>query len=113
MAGSPRALLASVSFLHSRTARRVYLVAACTLPLLIALASWIDGTLSMSEPAKGLSQHYGFWAIFLTTPVLILLTAYLYDLFVKHIERPATYCVELTDEMSGRLNDLVTSHVES
>jgi hypothetical protein len=50
--------------------RRWFFVVVTAFPVLIVIAAWIDGTLRMSGGHKGLTQHYGFWTIFVTTPLI-------------------------------------------
>src|SRR5437764_1141584 len=100
------------SFLHSRIYRRACLF-ACLFPVVIGIACWIDGTWRMQDSGKGFSQHYGFWAIFLTTPIIFLLTSRLVDSFLNHIRKVDNYCVDLTEEMRGRVDKLVRRHVRS
>jgi hypothetical protein len=86
---------------------------ASLFPLAIAAACWIDGTWRMQDSGKGLRQHYGYWVIFVTTPVIFLLTLRLLDKFLKLMREIDNYCVELTDEMRGRLTKLVQRHIQS
>ncbi|MDQ3820399.1 MAG: hypothetical protein M3362_22335 [Acidobacteriota bacterium] len=67
----------------------------------------------MQDSGKGLIQHYGFWAIFVTTPVIFLLTSHLFDTFLSSIRQLDNYCIDLTDEMQGRVNKLVQRHIRS
>lgn len=105
--------LETLSFLHSPRARNVYLVLSVVLPTLVIVGSWSDGTLVLPEPHKGLAQHYGYWALFFTTPTLIVLAPYLLNLFLKHVRRPAEYCVPLSDDIRSALSGLVERHVSS
>jgi hypothetical protein len=99
-------------FWHSRAYRRACLLISL-FPILIGIACWIDGTWRMADSGKGLSQHYGFWMIFLTTPVIVLLTTHLLDAFLKVIQKVDDYCVDMTDQMRGRVDKLVKRHTKS
>jgi|GEM_PF-6781779 len=67
----------------------------------------------MADPGKGLGQHYGYWAFFTTTPIIIVLTTYLFDKFSTAIQQTDRYCIGLTSEMNTRLVRLVQRHVQS
>ena len=67
----------------------------------------------MADPGKGLGQHYGYWAFFITTPIIVLLTTYLFNTFSTAIQHTDRYCIGLTDEMNVRLNRLVQRHLQS
>lgn len=82
-------------------------------PLVILVCSVADGTLKMSSDDKGLTQHYGFWVIFITTPLIIFLTWRLYRRFLTVTHRLDQYCIEVSDEMRGRVQTLVRKHIRS
>lgn len=100
-------------FWQSREPRRILISVSLLFPILIAGGCWIDGTLVMADPGKGLGQHYGYWAFFITTPIIVLLTAYLFDKFSAVIREPDHYCIGLTYEMDARLCRLVRRHLQS
>lgn len=50
-------------------------------PAVIYFACLINGTLEI-DGGKGLSHHYGYWVIFITTPLIVMLSGYLLDKFV-------------------------------
>jgi hypothetical protein len=103
----------TVNFLPSRSLRRAYLVGGLLFPILIAIGCRLDGTWTMSGSGKGFAQYYGFWAIFVTTPITLLLTSYLFDTFNDAIRKPEKYCVDLTDEARARIERLVQRHTQS
>lgn len=100
------------SLLRSQLYRRAGLFISF-FPALIAIASWIDGTWKMQDSGKGLSQHYGYWAIFLATPVVLLLTLHLLDTFINSIQKIDNYCIDITGEMHSRVSKLVQRHIRS
>jgi len=67
----------------------------------------------MQEPAKGLSQHYGYWVIFITTPIIFLLASWLFGKFTKLISNIEQYCTEMDDDTRRRLETLVHRHTKS
>lgn len=98
--------------MRSRIYRRAALFTSF-FPAFIMIACWIDGTWRMQEPGKGLSQHYGYWVIFLTTPLTFILTLRLLVTFLKSIRDIDKYCIDLTDELRSRVNKLVKRHIRS
>jgi len=100
-------------FWHSKTIRNLYLAVALLLPALIAIGCWLDGTWAMAGDNKGFSQYYGFWVIFVTTPVIFLLTSQLVGSFIGYFEDPEAYCGNLTNESKRRVQTLVTRHIRS
>lgn len=82
-------------------------------PVVIMISCWIDSTWRMEDSGKGLSQHYGFWAIFVTTPIILLLTSHLLATFLNSIQEIDNYCIDLTNEMRGRVDKLVRQHIRS
>ena len=105
--------LLRMTYIGSPKARRVLLTAGVLLPLLVVGGCWLDGSLWLKGPGKGLLQHYGYWALFITTPTIVLLTATLFDVYRETIQRTELYCVGLGDDMSARLNRLIERHVRS
>src|SRR5688572_26531218 len=77
------------------------------LPLVILLATLFDGTYSIAD-GKGWSQHHGFWAIFITTPALVLLSGALLDRFMKVLNAPNDYLTAaITDAQLSELQTLI------
>ncbi|HEV2737638.1 MAG TPA: hypothetical protein VGU66_03570 [Candidatus Elarobacter sp.] len=76
-------------------------------PVVIAVACRIDGTIVMPTPGAGLAQHFGYWAIFVTTPCIVLLTVYLVATYASTIQRTQDYCVGLTPTLQLRLDRLI------
>lgn len=91
----------------SVTTAAVYLA----LPLVICLASRLDGTWFMSGGGKGLFQHYGMLAIFATTPIIIILTTLALQKFLLAIEELHNYT--LLGTIPPDLKRLVDRHVRS
>jgi len=102
-----------VPFLQPRLQRTLYVLASLLFPVLIAVGSWLDGTWVMHGADKGFSQYYGFWAIFATTPLILLLTTQLFDAFTAVVRRPDRYCANLTDDASARVERLILRHTRS
>lgn len=108
-----RIVIPLANYLHSGGKRAIYVVLAIIFPLLIGVGCWLDGTWRMSSADKGFTQYYGFWAIFVTTPIVLILTSFLVDNFIASIQKPETYCANLTGEIRRRIDRLVTRHVQS
>src|SRR5438270_1030915 len=106
-------LATTANYLHSGAVRSVYVGIALIFPVLIAFGSWLDSTWRMSGTDKGFTQYYGFWAIFATTPVILVLTSYLFDYFSAVIQRPETYCANLTPATRHRIDQLIERHIKS
>jgi hypothetical protein len=81
-------------------------------PVVIAVASWHDGTWRMDQ-ARGFSQHYGYWTIFASAPLLAFLTAWLGKVFAATIRDIDGYCANLTEDTRAHLNRLVQRHLDS
>jgi hypothetical protein len=45
-----------------------------SLPIVITFGAVLDGTWHMTGTARGLSQHYGVWSLFVTCPLMLILT---------------------------------------
>ena len=73
-----------------KSRRELAAVIVFVLPIIILGATLLDGTIWLSE-GRGLSNHHGFWIIFVTTPGLILLCGALLDRFMKLLHEPETY----------------------
>ena len=93
--------------------RAVGLAVYLTFPILIAAACLFDHTFTMVDPAKGFTQHYGFWAIFATTPIILFMTSYLLYKFTNTICDVDEYCVDASAEVRRSVETLVRRHVES
>jgi hypothetical protein len=83
-------------------------------PFLVAWGCAIDETLELPADGRGLSQHYGFWAIFVTTPLLIILCSVLFERFIATVTNLDVHFVGSSDDTKkelDRLVDGVVSHV--
>jgi hypothetical protein len=110
----PRNILQKcASFLRSKPLRRTYFLVALAFPFLIALACWIDGTWTLPKAGKGFSQYYGFWTIFITTPIILVLTERLFDTFIASIQNWSVYCIDVSEETGSRIEKLTQKHVKS
>jgi len=97
--------------LGSRMSRRTgALLASVVLPGIVTLASWMDGTFVMPAPAKGLGQHFGYWALFVTTPVVLWLTSHLLESFIRLIRNVDSYAVADVGGAAGGIERLVKRH---
>lgn len=82
-------------------------------PIIIGIGTRLDGTWTMQFPGKGFSQHYGFWAIFITTPVILLLTSWLLESFVDTLQNINQYCIDRGAELRLRMEAIASRHVRS
>jgi hypothetical protein len=99
--------------LPSKPLRRTYLLVALAFPFLIAFACWIDGTWKLADSGKGFSQYYGFWTIFVTTPIILVLTARVFDTFIASIKDRSAYCIDGPDETRSQIDKLAEKHIKS
>jgi hypothetical protein len=106
-------ILSRISFAHAVSARRLLLFGLTNLPLLIIIGSFLDGTWRMAAPARGLAQHYGYWTIFATSPIIILLVCFALQKFITAVQKTDQYCIGLDDETRRRLDKLIQRHVAS
>jgi hypothetical protein len=81
--------------------------------MLIAGAASLDTAWRLPADGKGLAQHYGLWAMFATTPIIILLTSMLARAFASKIGATDSYCVTLSTDVRRRLTALADEHVRS
>jgi hypothetical protein len=77
------------------------------LPFLIAWCCELDDTLELPIDGRGLSQHYGFWAIFITTPLILILSSVLLERFVAMVAHLDVYLVESGPDTKTQLDGLV------
>lgn len=101
--------------LPARFTSRLYRLACAVVsifPVVIAVACWHDGTWHMDQ-GRGFSQHYGYWAIFASAPLLTVLTAWLGKVFAATVRDVDGYCTNLTDETRAHLSRLVRRHLDS
>jgi hypothetical protein len=102
-----------ISFAHSPRAYRLLLFFLVNLPLVIVIGSFVDGTWMMPGPAKGLAQHFGYWTIFATSPLIVFLSCFLFQKFTTVVQKTDQYCVGLDEETQRRLEKLVQRHLSS
>ena len=79
----------------------------CVFPFLIGWCCKVDDTLELPAEGKGLFQHYGFWAIFVTTPVILILSAALLERFIDTITNLDVHYVGSDSDTEATLNELV------
>jgi hypothetical protein len=95
-----------------RISRRVAAVVLFSaFPFLIAWCCGIDATLELPADGKGFLQHYGFWAIFITTPLILVLSATLIERFIDTITNLDVHYVGCDGETEASLNKLVQKMV--
>jgi hypothetical protein len=104
----------SVGGIPSVSRRLVALILFSVFPFLIAWCCELDDTLELPIDGKGLSQHYGFWAIFVTTPLILILSSALLDRFVATVTNLDVHFVGVGPDTKAeleRLVDRLVSHV--
>lgn len=80
-------------------------------PMLNYIGSFIDGTLFLPENGKGLFQHYGIWAFFISTPIIFLLTIYTIKKFINLISILQNYTIDL--KLPLNVQKLIKSQIKS
>lgn len=99
--------VSAIRRLHFHGPPSLTVAVALLFPAMICIASVIDGTFIMrGKGSVGLSRHYGYWAMFATTPLIILATMHLVRTATAVIREVDHYCVGMTMEMSGYLIEL-------
>lgn len=91
-----RVLLGYIRAYETIRLRWILTLIACSilLPVIVAFASYIDGTWVLPQDGKGFKQHWGMWSFFATTPVILLLLAILLHRCEKTLDRNLrNYCV--------------------
>lgn len=89
---------------------------AITLILIIAaaivvLCSYLDKTVHLPGDGRGLANHYGIWAIFVTSPLLVLLAHATQQRFVFTIRTINRYTVNA--DVPQVLREMVDKHINS
>lgn len=103
-----------VRILAGQRASVVLIAMLLVVPVLIAIGTVADGTWTLPAPGKGLSQHYGFWALFATGPTMVILTRRLLARFRTFIGSPDEYTVQdASAEVRQQLARLAARHVRS
>ncbi len=104
----------SVAGIPHLSRRLVALILFSAFPFLIAWCCELDDTLALPIDGKGLSQHYGFWAIFATTPLILILSTILLDRFMATVTQLDVHFVGVGTDTKVELECLVNrlvSHV--
>lgn len=94
----------------SRRLAAVVLVSA--FPFLIAWCCGVDDTLELPADGKGLLQHYGFWVIFITTPLILILSAVLLERFIATITNLDVHYVGSDSKTESSLSELIQRLVD-
>jgi len=71
--------------------RELTLLALLLLQIFMLVGSRIDGAWIIPK-GIGFSQHYGFFTIFVITPVILLLSGFILEKFVETLEQVDAYC---------------------
>jgi len=94
--------------------KRMVLVLLVTLifPLINILGSYFDNTFYLPGNGRGLLQHYGVWAFFITTPIILVFTILSVHNFILLINNVNRYLInermpkELEKVISAQLNSI-------
>lgn len=80
-------------------------------PVLVFLGSYIDNTFLLPLNGKGLLQHYGVWSIFLTTPILLIISFNILNRFISILKNINNFitCSELPIELNKTINKEIKS----
>lgn len=92
--------------------RLIAVVAYLLMPCTMAIAAWLDDAWELQGHDKGFSQHFGYWVLFLTTPVVLLLTACLVERFSVTIRSLDVLYVRPSAELRQKADRLVAQHLE-
>jgi hypothetical protein len=74
-------------------------------------ASFVDGTLTLPSPGRGLSNHYGFQVSFLAIPLVLTTVYYALSYFLRLLQNIDDLAVKDADP--EKVRNLVTPHVDS
>ncbi|HEY0383704.1 MAG TPA: hypothetical protein VGC72_16045 [Candidatus Elarobacter sp.] len=100
-------LLGPASHLRGTPARLT--AVSVILAAVVVVGCWMDGTLNSSTKFVGLSTHWGYYAMFLLTPGIILLTGWLADEYTSAIKNTRSYCI---DRHESDVRELVRKHLQ-
>jgi hypothetical protein len=98
---------ASVPRIPHLSRRLAALILFSVFPFLIAWGCALDDTLELAMDGKGLSQHYGFWAIFVTTPLILILSSVLIERFMATVTHLDLYFVGSGADTKVQLDCLI------
>ncbi|MEA2237241.1 MAG: hypothetical protein QOC81_1965 [Thermoanaerobaculia bacterium] len=82
------------------------------LPCAMGIAARWDHTWKLPGEDKGFSQHFGYWVLFLTTPVVLLLTAHLLETFTATISGLDVLYVRASEELRRKTEKLIARHLD-
>lgn len=90
--------------------------AALSLVLLVGAAAvvlccFIEDTINLDDGGKGLAVHYGIWAIFISSPLLVVFGYAVYSEFLNALTSLSKYTVG--DSLPKALEDKVEKHRDS
>ena len=91
--------------------RELTLLTLLLFQILMAWMSRLDGTWELAN-GVGFAQHYGFFTIFIITPLILFLTGYVLQTFVSSIAEIDSYCVTPDDRTRNWIARLSAKHVE-
>jgi hypothetical protein len=93
--------------------RELTLLSLLVLQLLMIWASRIDGTWELRGDGIGFKEHYGFFTIFLITPLMLLLTSYALQSFVDAVREVDSYCTTPNQQTREWVGRLAARHINS
>jgi TIR domain-containing protein len=94
--------------------RKAVLALCLVFPIAIGFASWRDQTLFLPGDDAGFLEHPGAWVLFVTTPLMIALTARLLRHFLDTLRNlDASFAPEVSRDDRDRLTGLVEWHRRS
>src|SRR5215212_12158796 len=82
------------------------------LPCAMGIAARFDGAWKLPGNDKGFSQHFGYWVLFLTTPIVLLITAHLLETFTATIKSLDVLYVRTSAELQRKTEQLITRHLD-
>jgi hypothetical protein len=82
------------------------------LPCAMGIAARLDGTWKLPGNDKGFSQHFGYWVLFLTTPIVLLLTAHVLETFTATIESLDVLYFRASADIKRKTRRLIARHLD-
>jgi hypothetical protein len=91
-------------------ALRTFLISS-VVPVGLVYVTYLEGTWSLPGRGRGLGEHYGYWAFFATTPLVLLLGWLMLITWRNLLEELPRYSVN--GRLPTAVADLVHQHVDS
>ena len=82
------------------------------LPCAMGIAARLDGAWKLPGNDKGFSQHFDYWVLFLTTPIVLLITAHLLETFTATINSLDVLYVRASAELQRKTERLIARHLD-